>query len=214
MKFLTKKNLSFFISHLSFKKGFTLIELLIVIAILGVLAAAVLVAINPAERLAEAKDSQRITAIGQLGNAMQVYATIHGGLYPAPISGWQTNLLVSSGEIKNAISVQPASVISCPGPSGGYKEGDICYSTPDAVDDTDGAIWTYAESNSMNLKAGGGYTCPLQPGNPNYDPTGNSYAGPAIIVWIGSKGKVGVTCERYTGGGPLGDHDTYYTALY
>ncbi|MDD4931154.1 MAG: prepilin-type N-terminal cleavage/methylation domain-containing protein, partial [Candidatus Colwellbacteria bacterium] len=42
-------------------KSFTLVELLIVIAILAVLAAAVVVVLNPAELLAQARDSQRST---------------------------------------------------------------------------------------------------------------------------------------------------------
>jgi prepilin-type N-terminal cleavage/methylation domain-containing protein len=42
--------------------GFTLIELLIVIAILGVLAVVVLVAINPIEQLARTRDGGRLTS--------------------------------------------------------------------------------------------------------------------------------------------------------
>src|SRR3989344_7342592 len=55
------------------KKGFTLIELLVVIAIIGVLAAVVLVAINPAERLAQARDSGRKSDVGQIATALEAY---------------------------------------------------------------------------------------------------------------------------------------------
>lgn len=46
------------------KKGFTLIELLVVIAIIGVMMAAVIVAINPTARLKDARDSngKQVTA--------------------------------------------------------------------------------------------------------------------------------------------------------
>ena len=54
-------------------KGFTLIELLIVIAILGVLAAGSLVAIDPVEQLARARDSGRKSAVTQMGRALQAY---------------------------------------------------------------------------------------------------------------------------------------------
>ena len=53
--------------------GFTLIELLVVIAIVSVLASAIIVAINPAERIKEARDAQRKNDIGQIANALQAY---------------------------------------------------------------------------------------------------------------------------------------------
>ena len=47
-------------------KGFTLIELLVVIAIIGVLAAVVLLAINPAEMLRKSRDSTRLQDLATL----------------------------------------------------------------------------------------------------------------------------------------------------
>jgi type IV pilus assembly protein PilA len=55
------------------KKGFTLVELLIVIAILAVLAAAVVIVLNPGELLAQARDSQRLSDMDTLKNALAVY---------------------------------------------------------------------------------------------------------------------------------------------
>lgn len=64
-------------------KGFTLIELLIVIAILGILAAAVLIAINPAKRQNQAKDSNIKSDIGSVATALQAFYTEPGaGQYP------------------------------------------------------------------------------------------------------------------------------------
>ena len=85
------------------KKGFTLIELLIVIAILGVLAVVVLVAINPVQQLARTRDAGRISTISQLGRAIQSYYTSHNGSYPTVLQ-WTTggatgNILVTSGEV-------------------------------------------------------------------------------------------------------------------
>ena len=63
--------------------GFTLIELLIVIAILGILAAAVLVAINPGKRTRQAQDAQRKNDIGALATEVQGFYTTPGqGCYP------------------------------------------------------------------------------------------------------------------------------------
>ncbi|OGD95643.1 hypothetical protein A3F02_02645 [Candidatus Curtissbacteria bacterium RIFCSPHIGHO2_12_FULL_38_9b] len=61
-----------------FFKGFTLIELLIVIAILGILAAAVLIAVNPAKRQRQARDAARKSDIGQIATALQAYYTTPG----------------------------------------------------------------------------------------------------------------------------------------
>src|SRR3990167_10471265 len=55
------------------RSAFTLIELLIIIAILGLLAAAVLVAINPGKRLAQARDSQRKQDINVIATALISY---------------------------------------------------------------------------------------------------------------------------------------------
>lgn len=59
------------------KAGFTLIELLIVIAILGVLAAAVLVAINPGKRSAQARDAIRKSNLSSLSRALDTYFVDH-----------------------------------------------------------------------------------------------------------------------------------------
>ncbi len=55
------------------KKGFTLLELLIVIAIIAVLAATVLIVINPAEILRKARDSQRVSDLSSLKSAIGLY---------------------------------------------------------------------------------------------------------------------------------------------
>jgi len=51
-------------------KGFTLIEILVVIGIIALLAAIVIIAINPARQFAQARDSQRISNLNSILNAM------------------------------------------------------------------------------------------------------------------------------------------------
>lgn len=82
--------------------GFTLIELLIVIAILGILAAAVLVAVNPAKRQKQARDSARKNDIGQLATALQAYYTTPGQGQYLGTSGSPGGLsaLTSTGDLK------------------------------------------------------------------------------------------------------------------
>jgi len=55
------------------KKGFTLVELLIVIAIIAVLAAAVVIVLNPAELLAQARDGQRSSDMKTVGDAVSLF---------------------------------------------------------------------------------------------------------------------------------------------
>lgn len=81
-------------------KGFTLIELLIVIAILGILAAAVLIAINPTKRQNQAKDANIKSDIGSIALAMQSYYTNPGnGQYPTEAQGLA--ILVTNQDLKS-----------------------------------------------------------------------------------------------------------------
>jgi type IV pilus assembly protein PilA len=104
-------------------KGFTLIELLVVIAILGILSAVVLVAINPGERMAEARDSGKKSAVGQVSTAVEACYTNNSGTYdncdtiaelttsgylkqapnPAP------TITASSGEVTITLTLEAAS---------------------------------------------------------------------------------------------------------
>ena len=54
------------------KKGFTLIELLIVIAIIAILAAAVIIAIAPGERMLAARESTRASHMASIGTAIHL----------------------------------------------------------------------------------------------------------------------------------------------
>ncbi|MCL5411279.1 MAG: type II secretion system GspH family protein [Patescibacteria group bacterium] len=63
------------------QKGFTLIELLVVIAIVGVLAGAVLVAINPTERINEANDANKKSKLGQVAQAVESCYTNNNASY-------------------------------------------------------------------------------------------------------------------------------------
>lgn len=64
-------------------RGFTLIEILVVIGIIAVLAAIVIVAINPAKQFAQARNTQRESDVNTILNAIGQRMADNKGLYPA-----------------------------------------------------------------------------------------------------------------------------------
>ncbi len=62
-----------------FLAGFTLIEILVVIGIIAVLAAAVLIAINPARQFAQARNSQRLANLNAILNGIGQYTADNKG---------------------------------------------------------------------------------------------------------------------------------------
>lgn len=65
------------------QKGFTLIEILLVIGIIAVLATVVIVALNPAKRFADARDSRRLSDIQSILSAVQQYIVDNKGTLPS-----------------------------------------------------------------------------------------------------------------------------------
>lgn len=72
------------------KKGFTLIELLVVVAIMGLLAALAIVALNQAR--AKARDARRVSDIKQIQTALELYY-LDNNEYPDKEGDTSTNII-------------------------------------------------------------------------------------------------------------------------
>lgn len=76
-----------------FKQGFTLVELLVVVAILGILAAILILAINPAEAQRKSRDATRLSDLATVRQAVDL-AVANGAVLPGtvavPFSGAST----------------------------------------------------------------------------------------------------------------------------
>ena len=134
------------------ESAFTLIELLIVIAILGVLATVVIVAINPLQNLAKTRDAGRLNGVGQIGHAMEAYATNNNGVYVPESANWigggaaGTVNLVNAGEI-NAVPARITNSLTayC---TNSFPQNGFCYNATSAAGAGPIVIYSRLEANA------------------------------------------------------------------
>ncbi len=96
------------IRNTRYDRGFTLIELLISISIIGILAAIVLVIINPTTVRSKVRDSQRVNDLKSMQAALELYISDKGAY---PVSGttgcdgsWQRADGVDTSCLNNALT--------------------------------------------------------------------------------------------------------------
>ncbi len=75
------------------RNGFTLIEILVVIGIIAVLAAIVIIAINPARQFAQARNTQRQSNIEAILNAVGQRMADNKGIFQGSFGGYNCNSL-------------------------------------------------------------------------------------------------------------------------
>lgn len=114
---------------MSTQKGFTLVELLVVIGIIAVLSVVVILTLNPAELLRQARDSNRISDLATMKSALSLYladvatpvlATSYTTCYMSPSLGNATTTARCGGLFSASGVIVATSSIA----SGSYRKVD------------------------------------------------------------------------------------------
>lgn len=128
-------------------KGFTLVELLIVIGIITVLSAGIIIAINPALQMEQARDRQREAHVSALYGALTEYRSREGE-WPGCVSGAPEDVYYCDELTHDFIANIPED------PSDDCDEGITGYFVKESTGGRVGVRAECTETSDTKIKAG------------------------------------------------------------
>ena len=108
------------------KRGFTLIEILVVVAVISVLSAIVLVAINPIKTLSRTRDNNRKLNLRSIQGVLEMYYG-QNRFYPTYAASYTSGSLTFGAQLDYGGVVYQKVIPQDPTPGWGY-----CYNRPTA----------------------------------------------------------------------------------
>lgn len=127
--------------------GFTLVELLVVIAVIAILFAVILLALNPAQRFKDSRNARRLTDVRSISDSISTYTADKKGSYPANIPDGQ------------CIGSKSATVVTDPGSRAHWKfdeaSGNAADSSGGGFTGTIGGATSYIPAkfnNGLNIQ--------------------------------------------------------------
>jgi prepilin-type N-terminal cleavage/methylation domain-containing protein len=95
------------------KKGFTLLEILLVIGIIATLAVIIMVALDPAKRFEDARNSRRLSDIQSVLSAVQQYIVDNEGAVPSGVNDSEMQIGSATDGCDISNTVCSVGAISC-----------------------------------------------------------------------------------------------------
>jgi prepilin-type N-terminal cleavage/methylation domain-containing protein len=111
-----------FISADEDRSAFTLIELLVVIAIIAILAVVVVLTLNPAQLLAQSRDSNRLSDLSTMADAINVYNTDQSGALSYSLGTASTTYISVADSSATSTTGTNCSAMGLPATSTGWTD--------------------------------------------------------------------------------------------